>query len=270
MNDPLDEPMDEAPADEGQRTQVVTRVAELLSRISREGPRGARLKDLALDTGIARSSVHRLLGELCAVRLVQQGSDRRYTLGPAMFSLGLSAPSPIRDFQRLRALAQALADECGDVVYLSLRQFHGVHYLLRAEGDYPIRTHLVSVGDTKPFTASYSGLALLAHMDQGLQREALHRLALDAPEDWIQAHRVQLERSLRDKLADTLRQGYCAGPNTVMPGVAGMAAPVLSRSQAPYMALSISAVEPRLNPDRVQALAPSLLKTAALMSEWID
>lgn len=266
----MSEAIDEEPADEGQKTQVVTRVAELLSRISREGPRGARLKDLALDTGIARSSVHRLLGELCAVKLVQQGPDRRYTLGQAMFSLGLSAPSPIRDFQRLRALAQALADECGDVVYLSLRQFHGVHYLLRAEGDYPIRTHLVSVGETKPFTASYSGLALLAHMDEETQRQALHRLALDAPEDWIQAHRARLERSLREHLADTQRLGYCAGPNTVMPGVAGMAAPVLSRSQKPYMALSISAVEHRLNPDRVQALAPSLLKTAALMSEWID
>ncbi|WP_157264059.1 IclR family transcriptional regulator [Azohydromonas aeria] len=259
---------EQQPAQE--RPQVVERVARLLAAVSHRGLSGARLKELALDTGIARPTVHRLLGELLAVGYVQQRPDRRWTLGPALFSLGLTAPSPIRDLQSVRQLAQSLADHCGDVVYVALRRLDGVHYLLRVEGDYPIRTHLVAAGDTKPLTAGYAGLALLAAMGEEEQRVRIQRMALDAPPDWIDKNRWGVERAIREKLAEVAALGYCAGPNVVMPGVAGMAAPVPSRTQSPYLALSISAVEQRLSPERVQALAPRLLATARDMSAFID
>lgn len=252
------------------RPQVVERVARILRVISAQGAAGARLKDIAIDAGIARPTVHRLLTELAAVGYVAQRADRRYTLGPTLFSLGLSAPQPIRDLAAIRQLAQALADHCGDVVYVALRKFDGVHYLLRAEGSYPIRTHVVSVGDGKPFTASYSGLALLGSLGEDERRAAINRLALDAPPTWVEQHRRQLERQIRDKIAEVQAQGYCAGRNIVMPGVAGMAAPIPSATQPPYMTVSISAVEDRLGPERVKELAPRLLKTAREMSAFID
>lgn len=253
-----------------ERPQVVERVASILRAISAQGPAGARLKDIAIDTGIARPTVHRLLGELAAVAYVVQLPDRRYTLGSALFSLGLSAPHPIRDLGAIRALAQELADHCGDVVYVALRKFDGVHYLLRAEGSYPIRTHLVAVNDSKPFTASYSGLALLALLGEDERRAIVNKLALDAPADWVERHRHQLEPQIRDKIEEVRTLGYCAGPNIVMPGVAGMAAPVPSATREPYMSLSISAIEERLHAERVRELAPRLLKTARAIAEYIE
>ncbi len=257
----------DAPED---RPQLVERVAKILRTISRQGSAGARLKDVAIDAGIARPTVHRILGELGAVGYVMQRPDKRYTLGPALFSLGLSAPNPIRDLAAIRQLAQALADHCGDVVYVALRKFDGVHYLLRAEGNYPIRTHLVSVNDTKPFTASYSGLVMLASLGEDERRTAINKLALDAPRDWVEKHRRQLERQIRDKVAEVEALGYCAGRNIVMPGIAGMAAPILSATLPPYMTVSISAVEDRLHAERVKELAPRLLKTAREMAAFID
>ena len=253
-----------------ERPQVVERVASILRAISAQGPAGARLKDIAIDTGIARPTVHRLLGELAAVDYVAQLPDRRYTLGSALFSLGLSAPHPIRDLGAIRALAQELAEHCGDVVYVALRKFDGVHYLVRAEGSYPIRTHLVSENQSKPFTASYSGLALLASLGEEECRSAINKLALDAPSDWVEKNRRQLERLIREKMAEVAIQGYCAGKNIVMPGIAGMAAPIPSATRAPYMTVSISAVEDRLHAERVQELAPQLLKSARDMSLFID
>lgn len=258
------------PAAEAIRPQLVERIARLLAAVSRQGAAGARLKELALDTGIARPTVHRLLGELAAVGYVQQQPDRRWVLGPALFALGLAAPTPIHDLHAVRRIAQGLADACGDVVYVALRRLDGVHYLLRCEGSYPIRTHLVAAGDTKPLTAGYAGLALLASMDEGEQRQRIQRLALDAPADWLEHNRWGVERSLREKLDEVRRLGYCAGPNVVMPGVAGMAAPVPSRSRAPYMAVSISAVEQRLLPERVRELAPRLLEAATAIGQLID
>lgn len=263
-------PTNQETADDPGRTQVIGRVAKVLMEISRQGASGARLKDIALDTGIARPTVHRILGELSAVGFVTQLADKRYALGPTLFSLGLSAPNPIHDLSSIRQLAQALADHCGDVVYVALRKFDGVHYLVRVEGNYPIRTHLVSVNDSKPFTASYSGLALLASLGESERRSAINRLALDAPREWVEKHRRQLERQIRDKIDEVHAQGYCAGKNIVMPGISGMAAPIPSATRQPYMTVSISAVEDRLHADRVKELAPHLLKTARDMSAFID
>lgn len=261
-------PHDDAIADE--KPQVVERVARILQAISRQGSGGARLKDIAIDAGIARPSVHRILRDLAAVDYVVQGPDRRYELGPALFALGLSAPNPIRNLAGIQRLAQQLADHCGDVVYVALRRFNGVHYLLRAEGSFPIRTHLVSVNDCKPFTATYSGLALLALQDEHERRSAIHRLSLDAPAAWVEKHRRQLERQIRERITEVRTQGYCAGKNIVMPGVAGMAAPIPSAMWPPYMTVSISAIEDRLTAARVKELAPRLLKTARDMSSFID
>jgi len=252
------------------KTQVIERVAKVLMETSRQGAGGARLKDIALGTDIARPTVHRILSELSTVGFVTQLPDKRYALGPTLFSLGLSAPNPIRDLASIKQLAQTLAEHCGDVVYVALRKFDGVHYLVRVEGNYPIRTHLVSVNDSKPFTASYSGLALLASRGESERRSAINRLALDAPRDWVEKNRRQLERQIRDRITEVETQGYCAGKNIVMPGIAGMAAPIPSVTRSPYMTVSISAVEDRLHTDRIKELAPRLLKTARDMSAFID
>lgn len=251
------------------RSQVVERVAQILAGISHGGSQGRRLKDLALETGIARPSVHRLLQELMQVGFVVQKADRTYALGPQLFTLGLSAPSPVRDLAGLRQLAQALADECGDVVYVALKQFDGVRYLIRAEGEFPIRTHTVVVGDVKPFSSSYSGLALLAHMSEEEQQVQINRLALDAPREWADEHRNALRRQMREKLQEVRQLGYCSGQNVVMPGVAGIAACIPSLTSAPYMTVSISAVEYRLDAARVAEIAPRLLRTASAMQAFI-
>ena len=252
------------------KTQVIDRVARVLMEISRQGASGARLKDIAISTEIARPTVHRMLNELLQVGFITQLADRRYALGPTLFSLGLSAPNPIHDLTAIKQIAQSLADYCGDVVYVALRKFDGVHYLLRVEGNYPIRTHVVSVNDSKPFTASYSGLALLNALSEAERREAINRLALDAPRDWVEKNRRQLERQIREKIAEVRTLGYCAGKNIVMPGIAGMAAPIPSATRSAYMTISISAIEERLSADRIKELAPRMLKAAREISEFID
>ncbi len=252
------------------RPGAVDRVSRLLQEVACSGPGGARLKDLALGTGIARPSVHRLLRELMAVNLVRQASPRRYTLGSGVFMLGLCAPSPIQDMAAMKTLAQDLADRSGEVVYVALRRHDGVHYLLRHEGRDAIRSHLIPAGDVKPFTAGYAGLALLASMSEDQQRERIHHLAVDAPPEWVAPRRWQLQRTMRDKVIEVASQGYCTGHGVMMPGVGGIAAPVPSRHLAPYMAVSISAAEHRLTSERVAALVPQLMNTVRAMSLTID
>lgn len=254
---------------DGDRPHVVGRVARILDLIATAGSAGARLLDLAEKSGMARPTVHRLLQDLMGVGYVQQCPQRRYGLGPALFLLSLNAPSPILDPELMRRVATGLAQQTGDTVYVSIRQFDGVHYLLREEGPYPIKVHAVTVGETRPFTSSYSGIALLAHMDDERRERAIEMLHRDAPAGTAAADPGTFRDLVREKIGDVLREGFVWGPNLVMPGVAGIAAPIPSRSSEPYMAMSISAVEQHMPTARVPELKAILLRAVARMSAAI-
>lgn len=245
---------------------VVARAATILAAVARASD-GARLVDLAHETGIARPSVHRLLHDLIEVGYITQGDDRLYRLGSDLFLLGLNAPTPGWDLGALRRVASGLADSTGDTVYISIRQFDGVHYLVREEGSYPIRAQLVDVGDTKPYTSSYSGLALLSTQSPGEQDKALNARTFDVPEGWL--GNTDVEALLREKLTDASTNGWCGGLSIVYPGVAGMAALVPTQGRRPYMAISISAVDTRLTAERIDALSTPLLEAANELAHLI-
>ncbi|MDR7358969.1 IclR family transcriptional regulator [Paeniglutamicibacter sulfureus] len=254
----------------GTRTQVVDRAAKILAALAAYGLSGGRLVDIARDSGIARPTVHRLLQELVAVDYVRQLSDKRYGLGAGLFALSLSVPSPVRDMNAIKVAAQDLSDQCGDTVYVAIRQFNSVHYLVRTSGSFPIRTHSVAVGDTMPLTSSYSGLVLLSGMDRLAQEEFLDRLPEGPTSHYWPRSAEEHEAEIRRALTQNAREGYISGKDVVIPGVAGLALAVPSRTQHPYMTVSISAVESRLATERIKDLLPLLQNTAKRISAAID
>ncbi|MCS0601401.1 IclR family transcriptional regulator [Streptomyces sp. LP11] len=246
---------------------VTEKVAALLTALARGGAGDRRLLDLARETGIARPTAHRILGELVAAGLVEQRPARRYGLGPALYTLGLGAPSPIRDVGTLRQLARGLARRTGDTVYVAIRRLDGVHYLIRADGSYPIRADVVEVGETVPLGTTYAGIALLAWHEPEAVGAQLR--ANDALRRLMRVRSAPLEETLtavRRQLVQVREYGYCFDRDTVLPGVSGMAAPVPSATAEPYLAVTLSAVSDRLPAARVRELAPVLLDTAAEMS----
>src|SRR5690606_15345907 len=77
--------------------QTVERAVALLRLVAAHGPLGARLLDLAAESGIQRPTVHRLLRQLQKDRLLTQDAlTKRYHLGVLLYELGLAAPSPVR------------------------------------------------------------------------------------------------------------------------------------------------------------------------------
>ncbi|MFB6674294.1 IclR family transcriptional regulator [Streptomyces sp. NPDC056390] len=254
-----------------EKTQVVARVTAILAEVARHGAQGARLLDLAHETGIARPTVHRILQDLAEAGFVEQRSDKRYGLGPALYMLGLSAPSPVRDLAGIEKTARRLAGQTEDTVYVAIRRPDGVHYLLRAEGSYPIRAYFVEAGETVPLGVTYAGIALLSwHAPEAIDaqllvHEPLRRLmgAATLDGDTVAA-------AVRRQVAEIRERGYCFDTDTVMPGVSGMAAPIPSRSSDPYMAITITAINDRLPPQRVSELGPLLLTAAQDIAEFIQ
>lgn len=252
------------------RTQVVERVAHLLTAVAQQGSQGARLVDLARTTGIARPSAHRLLHELIAVGYVRQVPSRRYALGSALFSLGLSAPHPIRSLRGIESVARDLSDSTGDTVYVSMRQVDGVHYLVRTSGRFPIRAYAADVGETVPFLNTYSGIVLLAGLGPAAEAQALRRWEADQSPQWgpvdPQRHLAQLTGALHQART----AGYVYGTDFFVPTIAGVAVPVPARSGAPLLAVSVSAVNSRLPPERASAVRLELEAAATRIAEFVE
>ncbi|RRJ88278.1 IclR family transcriptional regulator [Gulosibacter macacae] len=259
----MTEPTDQTPV-----SGVLPRIHVLLTRISASGRHGIRLKDLAEETGIARPTVHRMLQDLSAVGYVSQLENKHYVLGEELFWLGLAAPFTFPAMPALRVLADSLALTTGDTVYVSMRVPGGVRYLLRAEGDYPLQSKVVTPGDFKPFTSSYTGLAMLGTMPPDLQESAIEHLQLTGIVAEID--RPTLRDELRAAVASVGTQGWLTGANLVMPGLSGIGAPVPVASGLPIAAVSISAAEMRITPERAAKLAPELLNTARRMGHAIS
>jgi DNA-binding IclR family transcriptional regulator len=243
--------------------QVVSRVAAVLTAVDRCGLSGARLVDLARETGIARPTVHRILHELCDVGYVRVVDGRRYALGPALYSLGLSAAPPRFDLPSMETILRGLAHETGDTVYLGIRQHYSIRYLLRIDGSYPIRAQIVEVGQIVPLGATFSGIALIATTTdeeiRGLIEsqppiEALKGLPYSNPETRV---RILIEQ--RQQMRE---RGYCYSRDLVWPGVSGIATAVPSPNGKPLLAVSVSAVNERLPEKRAAEIVPQLLQTA--------
>jgi DNA-binding IclR family transcriptional regulator len=67
---------------------------------------------------------------------------------------------------------------------------------------------------------------------------------------------------MREALEQVRERGWCTGAGLVMPGLSGIAAPVPNPDGLPVAALSVSAADSRLTPERALELAPSLLEAA--------
>ncbi|PCI84430.1 MAG: hypothetical protein COB24_14670 [Hyphomicrobiales bacterium] len=246
-------------------SQVVERTCRILREIVWHGPVGARLVDLTRATGLSRPTVHRLLRSLVVEKFVHQNENRRYCLGSSLFEISLAAPNPFADLTEFRHIIQELADTCGDTVYFAIRRGDQAFYLLRCEGVYPIRTHVVTAGQSLSLVGSHCGSVLLAALEES-EIEGILERAERHPE-FFGAGTID---SLRTQIDETNKMGFNWASDVAVKEVAGIAAPVPNPNGRPYLAVSISAISSRLDKKRALKLSKLLLKATKKISELID
>lgn len=247
------------------KSQVVQRTCQILCQLGRHGPRGARLIDLTEGTQLSRPTVHRVLSTLVAERFVERTGNRRYRLASLIYELGLNAPSPVGDPEKLRPVVQALADSCGDTVYLAMRTGDFAHYLLRCEGAYPIRTHVVSSNQTLHLVSGHSGRALLASMPEDEAEDIILRASRDR-----QLFMEATPDGLREEVERVREKGYGWARDVTFIGVAGLTMPVPNPRGTAYLAVTISSIPQRLTPERAATLLPALRATAERIGALIE
>jgi DNA-binding IclR family transcriptional regulator len=237
--------------------QTIERACKILRALAKNGRTGSRLIDVRQGTGLSHPTAHRILQSLVREGLVTRHRSRRYGLGPALYELGLIAPTPVEDFEQLRPHLQSLADRCGDSCYLMVRRGHDVVYLMRAEGAYPIRAYTIAAGERLPMPASLGGIALMANLPDEIIEEILTGV-----DPLVPAYRNASKPYVRLQIEFIRKNGYGWGVNVVMEGVGGLSCVVPNPNGVPYLALSVSAITSRVTPERAPQVAVMMRRAA--------
>jgi DNA-binding IclR family transcriptional regulator len=226
--------------------QSIERAAAILALLADGGEAGKRLTDVAAEAGLQKSTAHRILGTLVRTGLVEQNErDGRFFLGFRLFALGAAAANrydlvEIADDAMLR-----LAQRTEDTIYLFVRSGTEALCLDRVSGSFPIKTLTLHVGDSRPLGVGAGGLALLAWLpDEEVERV----VRINAPR---LAEYVRYDaKTLLSLVQESRELGHTFNDGMLVSGMRAVSVPIRGKGGRPVAALSVAAIDSRLEADR--------------------
>jgi DNA-binding IclR family transcriptional regulator len=243
-------------------TQVIGRAAAVLRAVGAAMPPGLSTSAVATATGLARPTAHRLLSSLAAEGFVDYDSlSGRWVPGPELYLLGAAAAERYDITATARPLVRALAEATGESAFLSARRGDETVCLLREDGAFPIRSHVLHEGIRFPLGVASAGLAILAFLPDAAVERYLATADLSGFGTTHDPARV------RERVAVTRATGYAVNPGLLVEGSWGMGAAVFDGSDQPAWALSLTGIEARFSADRRPELGRLLLEHAHRLTQ---
>lgn len=236
---------------------VVGRVAVVLREVAAFEPEGATTSEIARATSLARPTAHRILASLQAQGLLDRDREGRWMLGPELYLLGSAAASRYDITALAQPIVRQLAVVTGESAFLSVRRGDETVCLIREDGSFPVRSHVLHVGIRLPLGVASAGLAILAFLTQREVDDYLGRSDLTAT--YGDTHRAD---DVRARLHETHTLGYATNPGLLVEGSWGMGAAVFDAHERPGWALSLTGIEHRFSDDRRPELGALLMRAA--------
>lgn len=237
---------------------VVSRVGALLRAVAAREPDGASTTELAEATAMPRPTTHRLLSALRSESLLERDEQTAaWHVGPECFLLGAAATARHDVTPAARETVRRIARETGESAFFSIRRGDESVCLLREDGSFPIRSHVLHEGIRFPLGVASAGLVMLAFLPE---RERSSYLAeQDLTGRWGPRHAAT---ELRQRVEESRRLGYAVNPGLIVEGSWGLAAAVFDQRGDPRWALTVTGIEARLRPPRQHELGRLLLEEA--------
>lgn len=244
---------------------VVGRAAALLRAVAAHEPQGARTSDLARTVGLARPTAHRLLSSLADAGLTDRdAATGRWLLGPELYFMGNAAKARYDVTALAQPVVRRLAQATGESAFFSARRGDETICLLREDGSFPIRSHVLHEGIRFPLGVASAGLAVLAFLPDAEVDDYLGRVDLTV--DHGEAHSA---RAVRDRVDTARAVGWTLNPGLIVEGSWGMGAAVFDSHGHPAWALSLTGIEHRLAGARQRELGELLLREAHALTQLL-
>lgn len=247
-----------SPSTPPSQDSVVGKVAALIKAVAAHEPEGGTTSAVARQAAIARPTAHRLLSALVDVGFVERDRETgHWLLGPEHYFLGAAASARYDVTAAAQPVVRRLALATGESAFFSARRGDETVCLVREDGSFPIRSHVLVEGLRFPLGVASAGLAILAYLPEREQEELITGRDLAAIHGPSHA-----AAPLRERLARTRSKGYALNPGLIVEGSWGMGAAVFDRDGQPAWALSLTGIEARFGKQRQHELGTLLLREA--------
>jgi DNA-binding IclR family transcriptional regulator len=246
----------------GERGQQVSAgigaVLDVLECLDRHG--SATLSQLARQTGIAKSTLHRV----CAAMIergwiVRNPASGRIQLGPRAAVIARAAPASAL-LAAFEPIARGLLERHNETSCLTILDGRDSVFIAKHETTHPVRL-VTPVGSRLPAFASASGRAMLAQLPAAEVRR------LYAGEQLVTPTGVRLGgvEALERLLAHTRQRGWAQSVDETALGLHCVAVALLPLG-APPAAITFCVPSGRMSPGRAAELAADLQRAAAQLS----
>ncbi|MGW5152439.1 IclR family transcriptional regulator [Rhodococcus koreensis] len=245
----------------------VERAAALIQAIADAGKAGSRLTDLAVTTGLSKTTVHRLLGTLVKLDWVElDETTSTYVLGLPLVGIGMAA-SDRHGFTSLAAPhLNRIAELTGDTVYLTVKAGAQAVCVDRVVGTYPIRTITTHIGERRMLGSCAGSLALLAWSEA----DEVDRLLTSMPGTQASGSALPDPAILPELIQRSRVTGYTQAPTTLVPGAEGIGVPVIDASGMAVAAFSVEAITARLSEPRRSHVVGWMKREAAVFTQRLQ
>lgn len=251
----------------GGGSQSVDRALALLSNVGRQGLGGVSMTELAAASGQARPTIRRLLLALIRAGLVEQDpKTRRYALGPEAYVLGIMAQRRFDLLDVAMTSLLTLSGESEDSSFLSVRRGAYSVCLHRQDGAFPIKTHALQTGDRHPLGVGAGGMAILAALPDEEVALVLAETRNELSRTYPGFNREVLDRGI----AQTRERGWALNPGLYLAKSWGIAVALRAPTGDVLGALSIAAIDSRMDEIRQQNLARLLNREARVVERRLQ
>ncbi len=224
-------------------------------------PQGMTPADIARETGITLSTVHRMVGVLKQHRLARETPTGMQALGPASLVLARGFLGGL-DF-RVEALPvlSELRDRTGEACHLGTLASPHVVFIDKLETVHAVRTSS-RIGGTAPAALTALGRAILAYSPRATV-DAVREATRD-----LLGRRID-EGVLAKALTATRERGYSLDREENEPGVDCVGAPIFDDSGHVIAAVSVSVPAERFDDQRMAEIGELVVSSARRVSQAI-
>jgi len=241
-------------------SRAVTRALQILDVVAVRSPEPVRLVDVVAQTGLPKTTCHRLLGTLANSGLLRVDEQGRFGPGALLLAMGMNFLSQADIRSLARPLMEQLVVETEETCHLGVIQFPWVVYLEKVESPLVIRMHS-QVGAINPVYCTGLGKALLAFSPRELVDQVCEMEFKPRTE-----RTITTPDQLRSELAKVRDRGFAIDDVENEQGIRCVGAPILGHDGNALAALSLAGPETRLTLDVALELGDRVASVARLIS----
>lgn len=244
-------------------SSAVDRIFDVLEALV-AAPDGLPLLSIANATGMAKPTIHRLLAELEARKIVRRAGNG------GVYALTLELPVIANRFLEAKGFIdlcqpemQRLAELSGELVRLAWRDGERLVYVAEAQGAREGLRYDSNLGRPVILHATSIGKCLLAWLSQKDAARAVEKQGLLGSPS-LGPNAISTMPALMTELARVRRRGFGTAHDECEVGAAAVGAPIFSDSSRSDVTAAIAVVGPtaRVSASDLRKMAPHVIKSA--------